>query len=227
MDAWREELRLLAQEADSAGKPLVANVAGESVDEYLELAEQAFALGVNTVEFNLAWPNLASADGKQKYTFSDHPNSVAELLRQAKTRFAPAKSNLWLKFSPLQPTLLEEMVLAIKEHGIALVTGVVCCSPFPRTLVFDDEGESVVGDHSFGRMGGDFLRPIALGQVKQFRRLLPADIALIGVGGVSTRAHVDEYLAAGASAVGLTTAYLIAGADVFSYLLEEPNKECG
>jgi dihydroorotate dehydrogenase (fumarate) len=97
------------------------------------------------------------------------------------------------------------------------VTAVVCCGPYPRTLFLDPDNVSVIGT-DFGQVGGEFLRPIALGQVKQFRAVLPKDVAVVGIGGVSIRAHVDQYLAMGAAAVGLTTAYRIGGADIFSYL---------
>lgn len=88
-------------------------------------------------------------------------------------------------------------------------------------MFLEPDGTSVVGTDSFGQMSGEFLRPIALGQVRQFRALLPARIAIVGLGGVAIRAHVDQFLEMGASAVGLTTAYQIGGADVFSYLFEE------
>jgi dihydroorotate dehydrogenase (fumarate) len=219
MDAWEPELVALAGAARAAGKPLVVNVAGEDADDYLRLAERAFAAGASAVELNLAWPCLRSDDGQQKYAFADEPSAVAELLRLAARRFGGKQRDLWLKFSPLQPTVLNAMAAAIREHAGAEVTAVVCCAPYPRTLFLDADNVSVIGSEAFGQVGGEFLRPIALAQVKQFRALLPKQIAVVGVGGVSIRAHVDQYLAMGAAAVGLTTAYRIGGADIFSYLL--------
>jgi dihydroorotate dehydrogenase (fumarate) len=218
MDAWQAELGALAAAAREAGKPFVVNVAGEDAADYLNLAERAFAAGASAVELNFAWPCLLSDDGKQKYAFSDDPPAVAELLREAATRFEGKRRDLWLKFSPMQPTVLEQMAQAIRVNADAPVTAVVCCGPYPKTVFLDVDGGSVVGTDSFGQIGGDVLRPIALGQVRQFRAALPANVAVIGVGGVSIRAHVDQYLAMGAAAVGLTTAYKIGGPDIFSYL---------
>ena len=148
--------------------------------------------------------------------------SVNTLIRKGKVRrFRGKRGDLWLKFSPLQRTILEGMASAINAAGDAPVTAVVCSAPYPKTMFLEPDGSSVVGTDSFGQMSGEFLRPIALGQVRQFRALLPDNIALIGLGGVGIRAHVDQYLEMGASAVGFTTAYQIGGTEVFSYLFEE------
>lgn len=217
MDVWEPELAKLAVAARAAGKPFIVNVAGEDAEDYLQLAGRAFSAGADAVELNLAWPCLSSPDGSQKYAYSDEPSAVADLLRLAAERFKGKRRDLWLKFSPLQPTVLNAMAAAVREHA-SLVTAVVCCAPYPKTLFLDPDNASVIGTDEFGQIGGEFLRPIALGQVRQFRGALPAQIAIVGIGGVSIRAHVDQYLAMGAAAVGLTTAYRIGGADIFSYL---------
>jgi dihydroorotate dehydrogenase len=218
MDAWEPELRKLADAARSAGKPLIVNVAGNDAADYLDLAERAIASGASAVELNLSWPALLNRRGTQKYAFADEPDAVAGLLQQAAARLAGKRGELWLKFPPLQPTTLERMADVIRANERASVTAVVCCGPYPKTLFLDAANESVLGTTSFGQVGGDFLRPIALGQVRQFRSFLPSKVAVIGVGGVSIRAHVDQFLAMGASAVGMTTAYKIGGAEIFSYL---------
>jgi len=220
MDAWEGELPGLGDAARAAGKPLVVNVAGNDPADYLTLAERAFAAGADVVELNFAWPCLLSP-GRVKHAFSDDPGAVATLLREAGTRLAGGGRELWLKFSPLQPTILEAMVGAIEENRAAPVTAVVCCGPYPKTLFLEPDGESVVGSESFGQMGGEMLRPIALGQVRQFRSLLPDHVATIGIGGVSIRDHVDQYLDMGAQAVGLTTAWQVGGTAIFDYLFRE------
>lgn len=221
MDAWEPELTALAKAAREAGKPLIVNVAGCGADEYIDLAERAFAAGADVVEFNFVWPCLLSTR-RVKHTLSDDPSAVSRVLQRAGERFrGKPHGDLWLKFSPMQPTVLEAMAEAIDANRDAPVTAVVCCGPYPKTLFLEPDGTSVVGTDSYGQMSGDFLRPIALGQVRQFRTLLPSNFAVIGVGGVSIRQHVDQYLGMGASAVGLTTAYHIGGVDVFSFLLPD------
>lgn len=220
MSAWEAELPALASALRKVGKPLVVNVAGTTVDDYVNLAERSFAAGADVVEMNLGWPCLLSA-ASARYAFSDDPSAVAGLLQAAGARFRGKRGDLWLKFAPLQRTILEGMASAINAAGDAPVTAVVCSAPYPKTMFLEPDGSSVVGTDSFGQMSGEFLRPIALGQVRQFRALLPDNIALVGLGGVGIRAHVDQYLEMGASAVGFTTAYQIGGTEVFSYLFEE------
>ena len=48
-------------------------------------------------------------------------------------------------------------------------------------------------------------QPIALGQVRQFRKALPETIAVIGVGGIETADDVRAFIAAGATAVQAAT----------------------
>jgi dihydroorotate dehydrogenase (fumarate) len=218
MDVWEPELAKLALAAHAANKPLIVNVAGDDIADYVHLAERAFAIGADAVEFNLAWPSLRSADRKMRYAFGDEPRAVADLLRAAAVAFADRRRDIWLKFAPLQATVLDTTAISIRQYARSPVTAVVCCAPYPRTLFLDPDNVSVIGTDSFGQVGGEFLRPIALGQVRQFRALLPNDVAVVGLGGVSIRAHVDQYLAMGASAVGLTTAYRIGGTDIFAYL---------
>jgi dihydroorotate dehydrogenase (fumarate) len=220
MEAWQAELPSLAAAARQAGKPFIVNVAGSDIGDYLALAERAFAAGAHVVELNLVWPCLLSA-GRTRHTVSDDPAALAELLRGAAARFAGGGRDLWLKFSPLQATVLEAMADVIIGASDAPVTAVVCCGPYPRTLFLEADGTSVTGTDSFGQMSGEFLRPLALGQVRQFRALLPERVAVIGLGGVSIRDHVDHYLSMGARAVGLTTAYHVGGAHIFSYLFPE------
>jgi dihydroorotate dehydrogenase (fumarate) len=222
MDVWEPDLAKLSVAARSAAKPFIVNVAGESAADYVNLAERAFAAGATAVELNLAWPCLKSPDGQQKYAYADEPAEVADLLRLAAKCFEGRQRDLWLKLPPVQPSLLNAIAYTIRAHG-SLITAVVCCAPYPRTLFLDPDNVSVIGTDAFGQIGGEFLRPIALGQVRQFRALLPPEVSVIGVGGVSIRAHVDQYLAMGAAAVGLTTAYRIGGTDIFSYLA--PSKE--
>ena len=217
MDAWEGELPGLASAAREAGKPLVVNVAGNDVDDYLDLADRAFAAGADVVELNLGWPCLLSPR-LVKHAFSDSPPAVADLLAKAGQRRAGRPGDLWLKFSALQPTVLEAMVSAVDADHQAPVSAVVCCAPYPKTLFLEPDGQSVVGSDAFGQMGGEALRPIPLGQVRQSRSMLPPSIAVIGLGGVSIQEHVEQYLGMGASAVGLTTAYQIGGAEIFSYL---------
>ena len=71
-------------------------------------------------------------------------------------------------------------------------------------------------------MGGPALRPIALGQVRQLRRMLPGQMQIIGVGGISRGQHVLDYLRNGAVAVQIATSLLQRrGAEVFERILTE------
>lgn len=73
----------------------------------------------------------------------------------------------------------------------------------------------------FGGMAGSALKPIGLGQVRQWRNLLPERIAVIGVGGVTRGRDILDYLRAGATTVQIATAFLDRGLPVFCDLVSE------
>ena len=67
-----------------------------------------------------------------------------------------------------------------------------------------DDGKSVLANELAG-VSGRALQAITLGQVRQFRNLLPDEVAVIGVGGIETREDADKYFKAGADMVQVAT----------------------
>jgi dihydroorotate dehydrogenase (fumarate) len=70
-------------------------------------------------------------------------------------------------------------------------------------------------------MAGPALKPIGMGQVKQFRAQLPERIQIVGVGGIRSGQDVLDYLRAGADAVAIATSLVEEGPAVFSRILSE------
>lgn len=70
-------------------------------------------------------------------------------------------------------------------------------------------------------LGGPMLKPLALGNVKQLRQILPKRIDVVGCGGITYGKDIRDYLRAGADAVQIATALLKFGPKVFDRLLIE------
>ena len=85
--------------------------------------------------------------------------------------------------------------------------------------MFGSDSQPMVDGNGLAGMGGKFLKPIALGQVKQLRALLPDSIEVVGAGGVSEGRDVEDMLCAGASAVQVGSACYAYGAKVFQDIL--------
>jgi dihydroorotate dehydrogenase (fumarate) len=196
IDYYREELPGMIRTAHDADKKLILSVAGFSLNDYTELARFAGEVQPDILELNLGCPNVG---GKPIASFD-----LEYMSKIIRTAHEHADIPLTVKLSPYSnPATLTEVARLIGDSG--LVSGVVTSNSFPNSLMFHEDGSPVLAAENGGGMTGEALRPIALGQVAAFRRALPEEIAVIGAGGIETKAHVDLFRRAGANAVQAAT----------------------
>ncbi|MFA4928338.1 MAG: tRNA-dihydrouridine synthase [Patulibacter sp.] len=204
---YREALPEMAAITRDAGKPLIVSVAGFSPEEYGELTALSASSGADLVELNLGCPNVWN-DGTQHRIASFDPELVARSVASAVE--ASGGVPVGAKLSPLSdPTLLAEVAAALVDSGVRFV---VSCNTFPNGLALRPDGRSAI-DVEYGGVSGSAMKPIALGQVGQLRRLLPAGIDLVGAGGVRRGGDIDDFRHAGAVAVGAATLFWTSGED--------------
>lgn len=206
-DFYRDELPKMAELTRTAGKPLIVSVAGFSPDEYGDLTALSASSGADLVELNLGCPNVWN-DGSQHRIASFDPDLVA---RSVSAAIAAADGvPVGAKVSPLSdPTLLAEIAAVLADSGVRFV---VSCNTFPNGLALRPDGRSAI-DVEYGGVSGGTMKPIALGQVGQLRRLLPPEIDLVGTGGVRRGTDIDDFRHAGAVAVGAATLFWTSGED--------------
>jgi len=216
IDYYRDKFPEMEAVAREARKPLLASVAGFSPEEYAYLADAAFE-GADAVELNLGCPNVWQGS-KQKRIACFDPLLVAEILRCVEDRIG-SDANISVKISPFSdPFALAEVAEVIAKSE--LVKAVTTSNTFPNGFAWNELGKPRIDPgNGLAGMAGPALKPIALGQVRQLRALLPERIQIIGAGGINTGAEILEYRNAGASAVQIATAYLERGEEVFSQLL--------
>jgi dihydroorotate dehydrogenase len=204
---YHEALPEMAELTRAAAKPLIVSVAGFSPEEYGELTALSASSGADLVELNLGCPNVWD-DGSQHRIASFDPDLVARSVAAAVS--AADGVPVGAKLSPLSdPTLLAEVAAVLAESGVRFV---VSCNTFPNGLALRADGRSAI-DVEYGGVSGAAMKPIALGQVRQLRRLLPDTIDLVGAGGVRRGGDIDDFRAAGAVAVGAATLYWTSGED--------------
>ena len=192
--------------AHAVGKLLCISVAGFSPQEYAILAKKAFELGADIVELNLSCPNVWE-NGKQKRIACFDPDLVREILRTVQEAVGPS-AKVFVKLSPFSnPRNLKEIAEAIAQFE--LVKAVVSMNTFPNACLFDEKGRPriTVGEGLAG-LSGSAVKPIAFGQVKQLRSLLPKSIAVVGVGGIMTGQDIKDMHRAGASICQVCTLLL-------------------
>jgi len=195
---YREHLPEMISLAHESGKKFILSVAGFAPDDYAQLATLADEAGVDILELNLGCPNV-SVGGEQKPIVSFDTIAMTEIIdRVSEATDIP----LTLKLSPYSnPSQLKEVAEAIAASG--KVAGVVTSNTFANGYM-EERGQPVIASE-YGGVSGRALFPIALGQVRQFRRALPEEIAVIGVGGVESKDDVNRYLQAGADGVQAAT----------------------
>jgi len=219
---YEEHLPEMARIAHEAGKPLFVSVAGFNPAEYAELTALAINGGADMIEFNLGCPNVWAHGAQHRIACFD-PALVEEILHQAEDAMpSSARRPTSIKPSPFSdPILLGEVASVVKASSIVKVVTLI--NTFPNAFAFARETkESAISTELSGGLAGlagEPLKYIALGQIRQWRSLLPQDIDIIGVGGIVLGGDVRDYLKAGAVAVQLGTRHMDYGPKVFEEIL--------
>jgi dihydroorotate dehydrogenase (fumarate) len=218
-----EEIKKVGPEmirvAHAVGKPIILSVAGFSVYDYYELARSASDIGFDGVELNLGCPNVVDC-GKREPIFSYRSRLVHDSIASALGGTRPGLF-ISVKVSPMDAERLCEIASVI---NVFRIQAVVTQNTVPYCLDFNPDGTTVINTpDGTGYAGGSgkqiFMQ--ALGQVKQWRGRLPAEVEVWGVGGVQSGDDVRKMLRAGASVVQVGTAYFVGGAKVFGDIANE------
>jgi dihydroorotate dehydrogenase (fumarate) len=208
LEYFKNELPTIIKLAHAKKKPVIANIAGFSKDEFVKLIALAQNTGADLVELNLGCPNIWHA-GQQERIVSYHPVLIRELLEHIKESAPTIKISV--KISPLPPDILREVAEVIIESKI--VDAVVATNSYPNAFV--STGTKIGSEEQLAGMSGRALKPISLGVVKQLSNLLPANIDVIGCGGISSVNDVNDYLRSGAKAVQIATALINESPEIF------------
>lgn len=177
------------------GQPLVISVAGFSVDDYVTGVKQFVTVeGVVAIELNFGCPN--TEHGK---IMSFDTRSLDTLFRRL-GEFVGRP--IWVKFSPYSdPGLLMEVAMVVNS-ATSTIKAVVTCNTFPSAYAGKNAISPMGG---LAGLSGPALKPIALGQVIQFRQHLVPEIDVVGIGGINAGNDVVDFLDVGAKAVQMTS----------------------
>ena len=187
-----EELPRLAQVFH---KPVIANVSGFSVEEYVEVCRKLDAQPqVGWLEVNISCPNVHGGG----MSFGTDPNAAAEVVRAVK---AVTTKPVIVKLSP-NVTDIVSIAKACEESGadaISLINTVMA-------MRIDLKTRRPVLANVTGGLSGPAVFPLALRMVWQVSKAVK--IPVVGLGGVSSAEDVIEMMLAGASAVQVGAANL-------------------
>jgi len=171
--------------------PVIVNVAGDSVDEYVAVARRLNGVpGVAGFELNISCPNV-----QRGLQFGVDPVLAAEVTHTVR---AVTELPLIVKLTP-NVTDIVAVARAVEDAGADAVSAI-------NTYVgmaIDIRRRRPIISRGSGGLSGPAIKPLALHAVWQVAA--EVHIPVIGVGGIMTPGDALEFLLAGATAVQLGT----------------------
>ena len=169
-------------------KPVIANVSGFSVDDYVYSCEKLDKCPeVGWLEVNVSCPNVHGGG----MSFGTQPESAAAVTRAVK---AVTTKPVFIKLTP-NVTDIVSIAKACEEagaDGISLINTML-------GMRIDLRTRKPVVANTMGGFSGPAVFPVALRMVYQVSNAV--NIPVMGIGGVSSAENVIEMMLAGATAV--------------------------
>ena len=172
--------------------PVIVNVAGSTLEEYVEVARGFEGTGATALELNLSCPNVDQGG----IAFGTDEKALKEVVEQVA---ACCSLPLIVKLTP-NVTDITGLARAAEAAGAAALT----VANTLRGLAIDIPNRRPLLANTFGGLSGPAIKPVALALVWQASQAV--SIPVIGCGGISSVEDVVEFLLAGASAVQAGTA---------------------
>ena len=173
--------------------PLIINVNGSTVEEYIEVTEKVNELDkIPAIELNISCPNVKEG-GMAFGVTCPGAEMVTKEVRKAYNK------TLIVKLSP-NVTDIAEIAKAVEGQGADSVSLV---NTF-LGMAIDPEKRIPLLSTITGGLSGPAIKPIALRMVWQVYNAVK--IPVIGIGGIMNAAYSIEFMLAGASAIQVGTA---------------------
>lgn len=177
-------------------KPVIANIGGFSVEEYVrcaELLEDEDCVGI--IELNISCPNVHGGG----MAFGTDPHSAEQVTQAVKK---VSSKPVYVKLTP-NVTDITQMARAVQAggaDGISLINTLL-------GMRIDPKRRKPVLANTMGGLSGPAVFPVALRMVYQVYEAVK--LPIMGMGGVTCARDVIEMMLAGASAVQVGAANLV------------------
>ena len=186
----------LPQMAKFFHKPVMANVGGFAVKEYVEVCERLSDIEqVGWLEVNISCPNVHGGG----ISFGTSPEAAAEVTRAVR---AVTKKPIIIKLTP-NVTDIASIAKACEDAG---ADGVSLINTLLGMRINLKNRKPIIANTT-GGYSGPAVMPVALRCVYQVYNAVK--IPIVGMGGVSSAEDVIEFMLAGATAVQVGAANLI------------------
>ncbi len=173
----------------------IANLSGNTVEEYAEIAKIFDDSPIDAMEINISCPNVKEGG----MAFGNDPDMSARVVAACRK---VTKKTLITKLSPNQTDIAENARRCIEAGSDAFAA----INTLMGMAVDIEKRQPVIGNNQ-GGLSGPAIKPIALLKVHQVHQVCkPHNIPIIGQGGIANAQDALEFIIAGASAVGIGTA---------------------
>ena len=181
--------------AENFDTNVIANMSGNTIEEYAEMAEILSDTEAAIIEMNISCPNVKHGG----LAFGTNAAVVEELTREVKKK---CKKPLVVKLSP-NVTDITEIAKAAEAggaDGLSLINTLL-------GMRIDINTRRPILANNMGGLSGPAVKPVAVRMVHQVYNAVK--IPIIGMGGVMNGDDVIEFMIAGARLVALGTGMFV------------------
>ena len=187
--------------------PIIVNISADSVEGFGKLAAYLTENDVNGIisgiEVNISCPNIR----KGGLAFGVNPTLVERIIKRVKKNVGK-QTTVITKLTPnvTDITLPAKAAIAGGTDALSMINTV-------RGMAIDIESGAPFLGNICGGLSGPAIKPIGVFMVYECFKRIPecrsGRVPIIGIGGISCWQDVIEYIMAGATAVGIGTAWFV------------------
>lgn len=174
------------------GPAVIANLSGESEEDYERGAELLQGVSVDLVELNISCPNVKAGG----MAFGLYPRDASEVVRRVRRVL---QKPLMVKLSPNAPQLVDVARACVDQGADALSL----VNTF-TAMAIDIQKRKPVFDNLSAGLSGPAIRPIALRMVWEVCGAVR--VPVVGLGGIASAQDALEFFMAGATAIQVGSA---------------------
>jgi len=153
--------------------PVIANIAGETIDEYANIASKLDGVaGISAVEVNISCPNVKAGGAE----FGANPKSAAEVTAAVR---AAISMPVLVKLTPNTGDIVK-VAIAVAEAGADAISLINTL----KGMVIDIAKRRPLLGSITGGLSGPAIKPVALCMVYEVAGAV--ELPLIGCGGINT-----------------------------------------
>ena len=171
---------------------IIANISGNTPEEYGIMCEKLSEAGVDMIEINISCPNVKAGG----LAYGTKPELAAEVTRMAKSH---STVPVMVKLSP-NVTDITEIARAVADAGADALSLINTL----RGMRIDLNTRRPILKMNTGGLSGPAVLPVAVRMVWEVA--CAVDLPILGMGGVAKGEDAAQLMLAGASAVAVGTA---------------------